>query len=435
MAALLAALAGLATGFALAALLFRGRTIELAQARERARGLDEELAGATRELARERAIVVALSAEKAAIEARRGEEQKAADEKIALLIQARADLVNQFQVAAGRILEEKTERFTEQNRESLGRILEPLKVQLGEFRTKVEAVYVSEGKDRSALAEQVRQLLSMNERISKDAQGLAEALKGSAKTRGNWGELVLERILESAGLRRGSEYDAQPSHPGPDGTRLQPDVVVHLPEGRHLVIDSKVTLIAFQEAVAATGDGARLAALKRHVDAVRGHVRDLSSKDYPAIFGLSSTVDFVILFVPIEPAFLLAVETDPDLWEDAWRRNVLLVSPSTLLFVLRTVAHLWHQEQQSRNVREIARRGAALYDKFVGFVEDLNGVGERLRQAQAAYEGARRKLGEGPGNLVRQAEQLRDLGVKPTKPLPAEVVRPALEAPEAPVET
>jgi DNA recombination protein RmuC len=348
------------------------------------------------------------------------------EEKLDLLLQAREALANQFKSLANDILEEKARRFTEQNQINLGQLLDPLKTRLQEFQGKVEEVYVQEGKDRTALAEQVRQLMDLNQSLSEDAKNLTRALKGSGKAQGNWGELVLERVLEASGLRKGEEYDVQESHNRDDGTRAQPDVVVHLPEDRHLVVDAKASLIAYEDFASAEDEGDRQAALKRHLDSVRAHIKGLSGKNYQVLYGLKS-LDFVLMFVPIEPAFMLAVSHDRELFMDAWQKNVLLVSPSTLLFVVRTVAHLWRQEAQSRNAQEIARRGADLYDKLVAFVVDLESVGARLKQAQREYDAAHGKLTGGRGNLIRQAEMLRQLGVKPGKALPVALVELAAE--------
>lgn len=342
-------------------------------------------------------------------------------EKIALLQNAREELSSQFKNLATDILEEKSKRFSEQNQQSLGQLLEPLKNRLQEFQGKVEQVYVQEGKDRSALAEQVRQLMELNRTVSQEANNLTRALKGSNKTQGNWGELILERVLETAGLRKGEEFDVQESHTTGEGKRLQPDVVLHLPEDRHLVIDAKATLVAYEDYANTEDDKHREAALKRHLDAVRAHIKGLSEKNYQDLYGIKS-LDFVLMFIPIEPAFMLAVTHDRELFMDAWNKNVLLVSPSTLLFVVRTVASLWRQEAQNRNAQDIAKRGAELYDKLAGFVEDMESLGNRLGQAQKDYDGAINKLSTGRGNLIRQAEMLKKLGVKPNKSLPSSMV-------------
>jgi DNA recombination protein RmuC len=348
-------------------------------------------------------------------------ERSRSAEKIDLLKSAEEQLSNRFKALASEILEDKTKRFTEQNKTNLDQLLEPLKLRIAEFQGKVHEVYVQEGKDRSALAEQVRQLMALNNQLSKDAHNLTNALKGQAKAQGNWGELILERVLEASGLRKGHEYDVQESHTRADGSRAQPDVVVHLPEERHLIVDAKVSLTAYEEHVNAETDPQREAALRRHLDSVRAHVRELSEKNYQQLYGLQS-LDFVLMFIPVEPAFMLAISHDGELWQEAWKKNVLLVSPSTLLFVVRTVAHLWRQEQQNRNAQEIASRGAELYDKLAGFVEDLDTLGNRLQQAQKAYDGAYSKFAGGRGNVIRQAEMLKELGVKPTKRLPQKLV-------------
>ncbi len=366
-------------------------------------------------------------AQVAALTMQLSQERNQSQEKMALLQNAREELTLQFKNLANDILEEKSKRFSEQNQQSLGQLLDPLKTKLQEFQGKVEQVYVQEGKDRSALAEQVRQLMELNKTVSQEANNLTKALKGSNKTQGNWGELVLERVLESSGLRKGEEYDVQESHTLDDGRRLQPDVVVHLPEDRHLVIDAKATLVAYEDYANAEDDKHREAALKRHLDAVRSHIKGLSDKNYQDLYGLKS-LDFVLMFVPIEPAFMLAVTHDRELYMDAWNKNVLLVSPSTLLFVVRTVANLWRQEAQTRNAQDIAKRGAELYDKLAGFVEDMESLGTRLNQAQKDYDGAINKLSTGRGNVIRQAEMLKKLGVKPSKSLPTPMVEIANDA-------
>jgi DNA recombination protein RmuC len=342
-------------------------------------------------------------------------------EKLQLLKNAEEQLSNRFKTIASEILEDKSKRFTEQNQTNLNQLLEPLKTKITEFQGKVQEVYVQEGKDRSALAEQVKQLVALNNQLSKDAHNLTSALKGQAKAQGNWGELILERVLEASGLRKGHEYDVQESHTRADGTRVQPDVVIHLPEDRHLIIDAKVSLTAYEEHANTESENRRDAALRRHIDSVRAHIKELSEKNYQQLYGLQS-LDFVLMFIPVEPAFMLAIAHDSDLWHDAWKKNVLLVSPSTLLFVVRTVAHLWRQEQQNRNAQEIASRGAELYDKLVGFVDDLESLGTKLKQAQTAYDGAYNKFAGGRGNVIRQAEMLKELGVKPTKQLQQKLV-------------
>lgn len=401
--------------------LARSEKAQLETQSGRLPGLERELAALQTQLRDSSQQVAMLNTQ---LEAERAQTA----EKLALLDAARDALSNQFKSLANEILEEKSKRFTEQNQTNIGQLLEPLRNRIQEFQGKVEAVYVQEGKDRSALAEQVRQLMDMNKTLSTEAKNLTNALKGSNKAQGNWGELVLERVLELSGLRKGEEYRVQESHQREDGSRLQPDVVICLPENRYLVVDSKVSLTAYDDCVNAEEETVRAVATKRHLDSVREHIRGLSAKNYQTLYGIAS-LDFVLLFVPIEPAFMLAVTHDRELFMDAWNKNVLLVSPSTLLFVVRTVAHLWRQEAQSRNAQDIAKRGAELYDKLVGFVDDFTAVGNRLKQAQKEYDTAYGKFATGRGNVIRQAEMLRELGVKPAKILPSDIVDTAAEEP------
>lgn len=337
-------------------------------------------------------------------------------EKLAFIDEAKRNLTDQFKNLANDILEEKGKRFAEQNQTSLGALLDPLKQKLSEFQTKVDDVYVKEGKDRSALAEQVKQLMGLNQSLSQDAKNLTSALKGSNKTQGNWGEMVLEQLLESSGLRKGHEFHPQDSHTQEDGRRLQPDVIISLPEQRSLVVDAKVSLTAYEACASGETEEEREAALKRHLASIRAHIKNLSGKNYQAMYQLQS-LDFTLMFIPIEPAFMMAVNADRDLFQEAWERNVLLVSPSTLMFVLRTVAHLWRQEAQNRNAQEIAKRGAELYDKLCGFTHELTKVGNSINQAKNSFDEASKKLVHGRGSVIRQAEMLRDLGIKPTKTL------------------
>ena len=358
-----------------------------------------------------------MAVEIARLEERLLAEQRLASEKSRQLVQAEDQLIHQFKVLAADILEEKSRRFAEQNQTQLGQLLDPLRLKLAEFQQTVHAVAAREGKDRAALAEQVKSLLTLNQQLSNDAHNLTNALKGQSKTRGNWGELILQRVLEAAGLRPGHEFDTQVSSSDTDGARFQPDVVVHLPEDRHIVIDAKLSLLAYETHANAENEETRRAAAQKHLESVRAHIRDLSGKNYHQLYGLPS-LDFVLMFIPVEPAFLLAISTDENLWQQAWSKNILLVSPSTLLFVLRSIAHLWRQEQQNQNAQAIAQRGALLYDKLAGFIEDLSKVGERLDQAKDSFDKAQAKLRSGQGNVLRQAELLREMGIKPNKVLP-----------------
>ncbi len=332
------------------------------------------------------------------------EERHAATER--LVEQMRVSLPETFKSLASEVLEEKSRRFAEQNQAGLGQVLEPLKTRLEDFQSKIEAARMEQVRGGAHLSAQIDKLFESNTRITEQANNLASALRGSSKAQGAWGELILERILQAAGLRPGHEYDAQESYAAENGRRAQPDVVIHLPGERHLVIDSKVSLIHYEAHSTAESDAARSLAAESHSNSVRAHIRGLAEKNYQTLYGLNS-LDFVIMFLPIEPAFMLAISRDDKLWEQAWQRNVLLVSPSTLLFVLRTVASLWRQEQQKRNVEEIARRGADLYNKLAGFVADFSEVGKRLDRRRQATRAHCRSCTPDQGNVIRQAEMLK----------------------------
>lgn len=354
-------------------------------------------------------------------------ERRNTQDKLMTLQQARQELSDQFKALANDILDEKSKKFAEQNQANLGQLLNPLKDQLTAFKSKVEEVYVNEGKDRSAMAEQVRQLMALNQSLSQDANNLALAIRGDRKAQGNWGEIILDDVLERAGLIRGIHYERQGGLKAEDGlSNVIPDVVIKLPGERHMVVDSKLTLPDYRAFADADTEEEKSAAMKRHLLSIRNHMKGLSEKNYQNLYDLKS-LDFVVMFVPLEPAFMLAVTNDRELFQQAWDKNVLLVSPSTLLFVVRTVAYLWRQEGLSRNAKEISTRGAELYDKLAGFVVDFNKVGDRLKQAQDSYHEARSKLSEGKGNVIRQAEMLKQLGVKPSKGLPSDLVQIAMD--------
>jgi DNA recombination protein RmuC len=353
-------------------------------------------------------------------------ERNGAAEKIAVLTQAREELSNQFKALANEILEQKSKAFTEQNQTNLTNLLTPLREKFGEFQQKVEKLQEDGISGRTELRTQIDNLKTLNERLSADAANLVTALKGSSKTQGDWGEFVLEKLLESAGLREGEEYRVQSSFTRDDRTRARPDVILNLPGARHLVIDAKVSLSGYDAYCASDDETLREAALKQHIASMRAHIRELSQKNYQALYGLNS-LDFTVMFVPIEPAFMLALAHEGGLWQEAWDRNVLLVSRTTLLFVLRTVAQLWRQEQQTRNVQEIVRRGGELYDKLAAFAKDLQDVGKSLEAARASYDEAQKKLATGRGNAIRQAELLKGLGVQPSKSMPLSLAEQAMD--------
>jgi len=338
--------------------------------------------------------------------------------RIEALNEAKEALTSQFKNLANEILEDKSKRFTEQNAANLDALLKPLQTKLTEFKEQVNTSYGNEARERFALKSEIERLANLNLRMSDETRSLTHALKGDSKVQGNWGELVLESILESSGLRKGEEYVVQDSHTQTDGSRLQPDVVVKLPEGRSLVVDSKVSITAYARYVETTDPIIAEQELAAHIQSLRQHIQGLSSKNYSSLYGVGS-VDFVLMFLPIEPAFLLALKTAPTLYQEALAKNIVLVCPSTLMATLRTVAHLWRQDHQNRNALEIAKQCGTLYDKFVGFVDDLEKLGQRLDQAQTSYHDAFNKLKSGKGNLIRTAEKVRELGVKPSKNLSA----------------
>ncbi len=320
----------------------------------------------------------------------------------------------EFENIANKLLEEKSNKFTEQNHKQLDIILSPFKEKLKDFEEKVEKAYKAESDERNTLKGEIKNLVELNKVMSAEAQNLTKALKGDAKKQGNWGEVVLERVLERSGLVRDREYRVQASLSGQDGNRLQPDVIIDLPDNKHLIVDSKVSLVAYERLVNCESDEERVVFAKAHVESIKNHVKDLSSKNYHDLYQINSP-DFVLLFVPIESSFSMAVQSEQDLFDFAWERRVVIVSPSTLLATLTTVASIWKQERQNKNVMEIARLSGAMYDKFEGFVKDLEGVGKTLRQSQNSYEDAMKKLTSGNGNLTVTAEKIKKLGAKASK--------------------
>jgi len=335
-------------------------------------------------------------------------------------------LRTQFENLATKILDNTTKKFTDQNKVNLNNILDPLGVKIKEFEKKVNDTYVKGTKERSTLAEQIKNLSELNIRMSKDAINLTKALKGDSKTQGDWGEFKLEMILEKAGLMNGVHYSTQGSFQDEEGKHKRPDVIVNLPEGKCLVIDSKVSLTAYANYYQSEDDVEREGHLKDHVTSMKNHVQDLSSKNYQKLYQINAP-DYVLMFVPIEPAFMLAIHADQDLM--AWaveKKNIVIVPTSTLLATISMVSSIWKQEDQKRNVLEIARQGGALYDKFVGFVDDLINVGKRLKSAKDSYDGAMNKLSTGKDNLVRKTENIKALGAKTSKSLPDSLIQRAI---------
>ncbi|WP_185073782.1 DNA recombination protein RmuC [Pseudomonas protegens] len=391
--------------------------IERDNARDAAHAWNLERAAKENELRR-------LDAQAASLQAELREQQESHQQRLTDLQGSRDELRAQFAELAGKIFDEREQRFAETSQQRLGQLLDPLKERIQSFEKRVEESYQAEARERFSLAKELERLQQLNLRLSDEATNLTRALKGQ-KTQGNWGELILERVLEHAGLEKGREYQTQVSLKGPDGERFQPDVLIMLPGDKQVVVDSKVSLTAYQQYVGSDDPQIAQAALKQHVLSLRNHVKGLAGKDYKRLEGLHS-LDFVLLFVPIEAAFSAALQAEPNLFQEAFDRHIVIVSPTTLLATLRVIDSLWKQERQSQNAREIAERAGWLYDKFVLFIQDLDEVGNRLQQLDKAYSAARNKLTEGRGNLVSRSEQLKLLGARASKSLPADLLERAM---------
>ncbi len=322
----------------------------------------------------------------------------------------------EFKNLANEIFEEKSKKFTDQNKVNLDEILKPLSEKILAFEKKVEDTNKESIARNSALREQITGLRELNIQITKEAENLTKALKGDSKTQGNWGEMILEKILENSGLNKNEEYAVQESFIQSDGRRLQPDVIVKLPDNKNIIIDSKVSLTAYEKYINADSTSEKEAFLKEHMQSVRGHLKNLNSKNYQNLYGISG-LDFVLMFIPIESAFGITVQNDTQLFADAYEKNIVIVSPTTLMATLRTIANIWKNEMQNRNAMEIAKQSGDLYDKFVGFTDDLISVGKQITLTQNTYSEAMKKLSEGKGNLVRRAEKIRELGAMPGKKL------------------
>ena len=355
-----------------------------------------------------------------------------AEEKIALLQQSEARLEKEFERLAGRILEQTSAQFAKRNEDSLQHTLAPLRQQIDTFRQQVAQQYTDETKERASLKQELNHLRELNQQMAGEAKALTQALKGDNKQQGNWGEVVLSRMLEQSGLREGHEYTTQAQHKDEDGRQFKPDVIVHLPNQKDVVIDSKVSLVAYERYFNNQDELIRNQALSEHVQSLRTHIKQLGKKNYQSLDGVR-TLDYVLLFIPLEPAFLLAVDRDPELISLALDNNIMLVSPTNLLVALRTVHNIWQYEYQNQNAQRIAEDAARLYDKFVGFVEDMNKVRGALESSNKHLDNAFNKLAEGRGNLISRVEKFRSMGVQPNKRLP-EVEQGALTDEETPSE-
>lgn len=406
-----AVVAGLLAGIAATALWARATR---AQIEERLAGLNHEHEARTTELVDTRQALEQARAENARLEARLESERAHAADKLKSLTEAREALTHQFKTLSQEILEEKSKAFTERSKASLEPLINPLREHIGRFEKQVREAYDAENRQRSALAEQVKMLEASNKAIAEDATNLANALKGESKTQGNWGEMILETVLERSGLEKGMQYETQFAATSDEGKRQLPDAVVHLPEDRSIVIDSKVSLTDYLRVQEAPDETARRQALDSHLESVRRHLKQLSGRQYQGIDAIR-TLDYVFMFIPSEAAYVEALRGDFDLQREALDNNIALVSPTTLMPMLRAVANLWRLQQQEENAAEIADRAGALYDKFVGFLDDLDKLGRAMDTASKAFDGARNKLVSGRGNLVRRSEQLRKMGANTSK--------------------
>ena len=356
----------------------------------------------------------------AQLQARLEEQQKHGAEKLKLLQDAETQLKLQFENLANQIFEAKTKQFKEQNNSSLNEIVSPLKEQLGDFKKRIEHVYEHETRDRVTLREEISQLRQDTQKMNQEALNLTRALKGDNKTQGNWGEMILEKVLEESGLRKGIEYDPQGAFRNDDNSLFKPDVIIRLPGDKDVVVDSKVSLVAYERYCSTEDDGERIKALKEHTLAVRQHIKGLSEKDYSSLKGLRS-LDFVLLFMPIEAAFMAAFQADEKVFADAFEHKIIVVTPTTLLATLRTIENIWRYERRNENARIIAEKAGSLYDKIRGFVEDLDKLGNQLSTVNKTYTGVMGKLTQGQGNLIRQANSFVELGVKVKKAIPKNI--------------
>jgi DNA recombination protein RmuC len=344
------------------------------------------------------------------------EEKSKLEEQRNTLLLAKKELTDQFKTLAQEIFEEKGKKFTEKNQTELDSLLSPFREQLKEFRKKVDDVYVNEAKERASLKNELVNLQALNKQISQEALNLTRALKGDVKVRGNWGELILERVLEQSGLRKGVEYETQSGFRNEEDHLLKPDVVIHLPEQKDVIVDSKVSLTEYEKFTSSSDDTERESALKAHTAAVRKHIDSLSEKDYSSLKGLRS-LDFVLMFIPIEAAFMVAFQQDEKLFSDAFQKKIIVVTPTTLLATLKTIENIWRYERQSQNAQAIVARAGAIYDKLRGFVDDMEKLGKQLSTTHRSYEDAMTKLTRGKGNLISQAHTFVEMGVKVKKPI------------------
>ena len=361
-----------------------------------------------------------LLANNRVLEEKLSSQQQQYESQLKLLQDAKQMLTQEFENLANRIFDEKQTKFSAQSKEALEVSLSPLRRDIGDFRKQVESVYDKENADRNKLVGQISELQKQTMQISADAVSLANALRGDNKAQGNWGEFVLEKLLEDSGLTNGREYDTQVALKDEDGRRRNPDVIIHLPEGRDIVIDAKVSLVDYERYFHAEDEDTKQQCLNQHLASLKAHIRGLSGKDYESLEGVNS-LDFVLIFIPVESAFMLALDQAPDMMRDAYDRGIIVVSPSTLMVTLRTIKNLWRYADQNRNAQVIADKAGGLYDQFVLYIEALEDVGRHLDKSRDVWDTAHKRLVSGRGNLVRRSEELKKLGAKAKKSIPDNV--------------
>lgn len=408
------ALAGLILGGGLSLLITRSKTARLESDCARS---EAQVAELTTELAHLEAIRRELLTGNGVLEQRLVGQQAQYEAQLKLLQEAKQSLSQEFENLANRIFEDKQAKFTVQNKEALEVTLSPLRRDIGDFRKQVESAYDKETADRNKLVGQLSELQKQTMQVSADAVSLANALRGDNKAQGNWGEFILEKLLEDSGLSKGREYDTQVAFKDESGKRRNPDVIIHLPEGRDIVIDAKVSLVDYERYFHADTDELKQQCLRQHLNSLRAHIKGLSHKDYENLDGVNS-LDFVLIFIPVEAAFMVALDQDPEMMRDAYDRGIILVSPSTLMVTLRTIKNLWRYADQNRNAQLIADKAGGLYDQFVLYIEALDEVGKHINKSQEAWDSARKRLSTGKGNLIRRTEELKKLGAKAKKTLP-----------------
>lgn len=348
------------------------------------------------------------------------EQQKQNSDKLEMMKEHRRELKNEFEQMASKVFSGNSQEFSKLSRENISNMIKPLETQIGEFKKQVQSLYSDESKDRAMLKQEIHSLKELNQQISQDAINLTNALKGEKKQQGIWGEMILEKVLESSGLRKGVEYTREVSLKDAEGASYRPDVLVHLPDQRDLIIDAKTSLNAYERFMNEEDETLKQKHLSEHVIALRNHMKSLASKNYEKLLGINS-LDFIFMFVPIEGALATALEEDGSLYDDAFKNQILLVGPTTLLIAMRAIENVWKYEKQNQNAREIAERAGALYDKFVNFSDDIVKISKQFETLQGSFESAKKRLSEGRGNLIRQVERLKEMGAKTNKQIPHEI--------------